>query len=118
LKLPIPATPYYAFLKGRAGHTRNMILGIRPEHVVLVTGEIKGDAEWTVDAIVEVIELMGADLYVYVAMGDYKVIARTDAQTPVQTGDRVKVEFQMNKVHFFDPNTGLSIRNQGDVGEC
>ncbi|MCD9026173.1 ABC transporter ATP-binding protein [Cohnella silvisoli] len=115
LKLPIPIE-HAVYLKNNDFRQRQVVLGIRPEQMTVVTGENRGNEQWTVNAVVELMELMGADTFVYVSLGDNQLIVRMEAHTEVRVGDNVQVQFNMNKSHFFDQNTGGSLRVQGDAG--
>ncbi|WP_341479981.1 ABC transporter ATP-binding protein [Paenibacillus dendrobii] len=82
---------------------RSVILGVRPEHVILKPGS--SDEVNTVTGLVHMTEATGADSYVYVQLGSYLLIARTNPEQIYATGDVVSVAFMMNKIHFFDEST-------------
>ncbi len=80
-------------------------IGIRPEHIGLV-GEGEGQANGTVD----VVEYLGADTYLYVAIeGLGTVLVRTDGAGQWQEGHGVGLAFDPGKTHFFCEN-GKTIR--------
>jgi len=105
LRIPEHVVPR---LQSGSGNWRQIIMGLRPEHIALEPSD--NNEGWSLPASVEMKELMGADTYVYVKIGDYSVISRTEAHTPVMSGDHVQVVFNMNKAHFFDQLSGISIR--------
>jgi len=116
-RLPIPAV-HEPYIHTSGANLRQIVMGIRPEHIALepleaIDGE---DDERTVIGVVDMLELMGADTYVYLKIGDFAVIARTEAHTPFRVGDRVRVRLNMTKAHFFDQHTGKSLRAPGDAG--
>ena len=87
-----------------------VIMGIRPEdiHDEQVVIETYKDA--VVDFKVDVSELLGAETNIYARVGHNDIIARVDARADIKIGDTIKLAFDMNKVHFFDPETEERIR--------
>ena len=85
--------------------------GIRPE-------DIKDDEEFmekhkdaTITAHVEVSELMGSEIYLYLEYKDYKMTARVTPGSSAKNGTDVKVAINTKKLHLFDPETELAILN-------
>ena len=85
--------------------------GIRPE-------DIKDDEEFmekhkdaTITAHVEVSELMGSEIYLYLEYKDYKMTARVNPGSSAKNGTDVKVAINTKKLHLFDPETELAILN-------
>ncbi|MFD0711468.1 ABC transporter ATP-binding protein [Paenibacillus sp. GCM10027626] len=115
--LPIPAV-YEPHIHTNGANLRQIVMGIRSEHVVLEPSEgIENENdERTVSGAIDMMELMGADTYVYLKIGEFSIIARTEAHSTFRNGDRVRVRLNMRKAHFFDQHTGMSLRAPGDVG--
>lgn len=82
---------------------RSVILGVRPEHVILKRGST--EEAGFITGLVQMTEATGADSYVYVQIGSYPLIARTDPEQTYAAGDVVSVGLQMHKIHFFDEST-------------
>lgn len=95
---------------------RNVILGVRPEHVVVKDAMPEEQNDDFMQAAVQFSEVTGADSYVYLTVGDFKIIARIDPSIQYTADDAPAVGFLMNKVHFFDENTGVSLAVGGDEG--
>jgi multiple sugar transport system ATP-binding protein len=38
------------------------------------------------------------------------IVARMDPRTKLQVGDRARVQVDLGALHFFDPETGASLR--------
>jgi multiple sugar transport system ATP-binding protein len=91
-----------------AAHSgRRVILGVRPEHVVL--GE--GAPGTSFDARVEVVEQLGSEILLETRVGSHGVtVARVAAETPVARGDQVRLSAQLGRLHFFDLETELPVR--------
>ena len=69
----------------------------------------RGDA--TITAHVEVSELMGSEIYLYLEYKDYKMTARVNPGSSAKNGTDVKVAINTKKLHLFDPETELAILN-------
>ena len=82
-------------------NSKEIILGIRPEHIA-VNHESQRDA---IGATVYVTELMGNETFVFVNMGDNKLIARAPANFRADMDTQVMLHFAIEKLHFFDHST-------------
>jgi multiple sugar transport system ATP-binding protein len=86
----------------RSNGRSNLVLGLRPEALEL--------GQEGVPAQVEVVEELGADAYVFCVaeLGNesVKLVARTDARTVPERGDRVALSPRPNEAHLFDSETG------------
>ncbi len=84
--------------------------GIRPEDIHNPQFAPPGIPTAKVDARVDVTELMGNEIFLYLVSGDNTYVARVDPRTNFHIGDRVEIAFNMDKVHMFDPDTEQAIR--------
>ncbi|MFH1680787.1 MAG: sn-glycerol-3-phosphate ABC transporter ATP-binding protein UgpC [Candidatus Eisenbacteria bacterium] len=75
---------------------REVILGIRPEHL-----EVEREGAG-IPAEVDLIEPMGGESNIYMTIEGKRVIARAGADAPFRAGDRVVVRFPLGRAHFFD----------------
>ncbi|WP_042163064.1 ABC transporter ATP-binding protein [Paenibacillus gorillae] len=113
LKLPVSEKQYDQFEQS-ARTLRNIIMGVRPEYVLLREDNGSEPEEGFFRGIVEMSEMTGSDAYVYVKIGEKTVIARSDPETVYKKEQKLLVGFNMNKVHFFDEQTGVSLAAGGD----
>jgi len=81
----------------RLGYEKEIILGIRPEHVFDGKGEL--------DVKVELVELVGSESIIFGLLGDTRVVCKTGVRTEIFIGDVIKMDFDMTKAHFFDSET-------------
>ncbi|MBO5790575.1 MAG: sn-glycerol-3-phosphate ABC transporter ATP-binding protein UgpC [Clostridia bacterium] len=88
---------------------QEVVLGVRPECLV---EDIEKYKDAVITASVEVTELMGAEIYLYLsfdgqadATNDKNIIARVSARSSARAGDTVQIGFDMNRVHIFDKHT-------------
>jgi multiple sugar transport system ATP-binding protein len=95
---------------------RNVVLGVRPENVVLNREQLDASDEEYIQCVVQMTEVTGADSYVYVTVGETKIIARTDPGISYRKDEKPAIVFNMNKVHFFDGDNGISLAVGGVEG--
>ncbi len=90
----------YGKLKNLIG--KEIIFGIRPEDIYdkLFTSDAAADN--TVTVTCEVVEPMGAEVYLYLSSGKHSFIARVGAHNRPNINQDMDLVFDMNKVHFFD----------------
>ena len=82
--------------KGYTG--KSVILGVRPEDVRINDG-VKENG---VSGVVEVVENMGSEKFLYLNNGNENISAKVGRETMVEPGDSVSIGFNLSKVHFFD----------------
>ena len=108
-KFKIP-TPKFNMLKEQKYLDKDLIMGIRPEdiHDEAVVIETYKEAKTTFKT--DVVELLGAETLIYTTVKTQPIIARINARVDIHMGDNIELAFDMNKSHFFDPETQLRIR--------
>jgi multiple sugar transport system ATP-binding protein len=84
---------------------KSVILGIRPEdiHDDQVVKDTYKDSVVKLD--VDVAELLGAETNIYAKVGKADIVAKVNARADISIGDKIELAFDMNKVHFFDPES-------------
>mgnify|MGYP005831784449 FL=1 len=87
-----------------------VILGIRPEDIYNPEFAPPGIVAQPVEAIVDVTELMGNEIFVYLKSGDHSFIARVDPRSRYKINDRTQVVFNMANMHIFDQTTEMAVR--------
>ncbi|MGN0517358.1 MAG: ABC transporter ATP-binding protein [Acutalibacteraceae bacterium] len=90
---------------------KDVVIGIRPEHVHDEPEFLEKAADGIVEADVEVTELMGAEIYLYLNVFDNQVTARVEPTSKAKPGDKIKVALDLNKIHIFDKETEQTITN-------
>jgi multiple sugar transport system ATP-binding protein len=89
---------------------KSIIMGIRPEDVHNPAFVAPGIHAAPIEAKVDVTELMGNEINLYLLAGQDNIVARVDPRTDFRMGDKVQVAFDMDKIHLFDPDTEKAIR--------
>ena len=90
---------------------RQVIMGIRPEHIHDEPKLLKEFPDGKVEANVEVTELMGAETYLYMNCEGQAINARVSPTNTARPGDKITIAFETAKIHLFDKDTELTITN-------
>lgn len=106
--VPVPESKVNADLDNYVG--KEVVLGIRPEHVHDEPEEI-AKAECLLKANVDVTELMGAEIYLYVNINGTPITARVEPTSTAKPGDDIEIAFDLSKLHIFDKDTEKTITN-------
>jgi len=91
---------------------KEVILGVRPENCNLVADGKSGGAN-TFQAVVEIVETMGAETYFHLQTGAHLLISRSYTQGGQREGGyRQLFEIDVDRIHLFDPANGARIHGQ------
>ena len=90
---------------------KTVVLGIRPEDIHDSQMFIEASPSVPMTSTVKVYELLGAEVFLYFDVNGTQVTARVDPRTNSKTCDTIKFAFDMEKSHFFDKETELTICN-------
>ena len=90
---------------------KKVVMGIRPENMYDDEAHVTAMADSTVDAHVEITEMMGAEVYLYLNIENTQFVARVNPRTTAKLGDDIKVAIDPNKIHIFDKETEKTILN-------
>ena len=94
---------------------KDIIFGIRPEDIHKPEFAPPGIIAELVDVTVDVTELMGNEIFLYLVNGTHSFTARVDPRTQAEFGDKLQVAFNMDNFHIFDPS--LDPENPPVVGD-
>jgi multiple sugar transport system ATP-binding protein len=78
-----------------------LTIGIRPEHIQVLSEPRDG----AIEATIYVTELMGNETFVFLSVGDNRLIARAPAEFRAEPESKVWITLTKDKIHFFDPNS-------------
>ncbi len=84
---------------------KEVIVGIRPEDIYDDADYLAKHADATVDVNVDVVELMGAEIYLYLSHQDNDFTARVAPTSTAKAGDKLTIALDTNKIHIFDKET-------------
>jgi len=84
---------------------KKVVFGVRPEDIADVLFVTNPPADIQVKAKVEVVEPMGAEVFLYLNTGKHSFIARMDTHDQVRVNQELTMVFDIKKSHFFDFET-------------
>jgi multiple sugar transport system ATP-binding protein len=99
LALPVPAERLALY---RPYANRDMVFGLRPEHIT-ETRSYSSGAEFTLP--VDVVEPMGMETMVYFIVGGVEICARVSPESAMGPGERMRFMADMRHMHLIDPTT-------------
>jgi multiple sugar transport system ATP-binding protein len=105
VQVPEIRTNVYSSLEGK-----QVMFGIRPEHIHDPQYAPPGIIAQPVTAQVDVTELMGNEIFVYLKSGEHNFVARVDPRSNYRIGETVQVVFNMDNMHVFDKESERAIR--------
>lgn len=88
---------------------KEVVLGIRPEHLHEEQVFIEASQDSVVKAKVEVVEMMGSESYIYINFCGSNGIARVDARFITKSGDTIDLAIDKNRIKLFDKETEQAI---------
>ena len=90
---------------------KEVVIGIRPEHVHNEADLLEKFPEGIVESNVEVTELMGAETYLFMNCEGQSINARVDPSNTARPGDTIKITLEPSRIHLFDKETEVTICN-------
>jgi multiple sugar transport system ATP-binding protein len=105
---------------------RDVVLGVRPEHLSDAALMRDAEAASVIELPVRLREELGSDVQIHCGIGAVAhhgeaaaqdvtslatLVARMDPQTALAEGENARVHVETTKLHFFDPETGAAIRD-------
>ncbi|MCJ7626139.1 MAG: sn-glycerol-3-phosphate ABC transporter ATP-binding protein UgpC [Anaerolineaceae bacterium] len=83
---------------------KEVIFGIRPEDIHNPAYLPPDVYPASVKIKVDMMELMGHEIYLYLVAGDNDFVARVDPRSSYTIGEEIEVAFNMANIHLFDPS--------------
>jgi multiple sugar transport system ATP-binding protein len=89
-------------IAGRLGRYagKQVTMGIRPEDLHVATGDDPADLGF--DAAVEVVEKLGSEILLDVAVGSNTMVASVEPSVRINVRDRLRLALNPERLHFFD----------------
>ncbi|MGD8764481.1 MAG: sn-glycerol-3-phosphate ABC transporter ATP-binding protein UgpC [Desulfobacteraceae bacterium] len=94
---------------------KDVILGIRPEHIQDADFADSSLSNKMFTATVEVVETLGSEIQLNVASGDYDLVARVDSRTKAKRHQEIELAVNMDKIHLFEtesPNARIKTEEE------
>ena len=84
---------------------REIIFGIRPEHIHSKAEVRDADPSRTASVNVSVVEPLGSEVFAYLSANGHEFIARMDATAQPRPGETIETVFDTEHLHVFDKET-------------
>ena len=95
---------------GGLGDTASdVVFGIRPEDLYDVVDESRIENSARISAMLDVVEPMGNEIYLYFKLGGQDMVARIDVREPPSVNTSLDLIIDMDNAHFFDLESGRSL---------
>ncbi len=103
--------PEFKATKLKAGGyvNKTVTFGIRPEHLSDKKELVQANPESVVKGNVEVIELMGAESYIYTKSANTNMNIRVEGTTSLKVGEVADIYLNAERLHVFDKETEFAI---------
>ncbi|MGP1394915.1 MAG: ABC transporter ATP-binding protein [Inquilinaceae bacterium] len=103
-RIPIPGRPTRTLADGEA-----VTMGIRPDDLVAVTDHSPIAEAWRFDARINVVEPLGSESLLFLDLGGQELVGKVEGRIVPRAGEKVRVGFNLDHLHLFDPASGASI---------
>ena len=84
---------------------KEVVLGIRPEAISDDKAAVEKSEGSVLNAYVDVTELMGAEIYLYLNIGETRLISRVSSRSKSTAGENIPIALDISRVHIFDKDT-------------
>ena len=84
---------------------KDVVIGIRPECIHDEEIFMQQFSENVIEVDVDVTELMGAEIYLYLTVGEQSMTARVSSRSQARAGDKIRVAVEAERIHIFDKDT-------------
>lgn len=107
--VPIPEGRFPAsVMKPYVG--KHVLIGIRPEVFQTEGALLDAAPESAVQCKVELMELMGAEVYIHGMLGNTPIIVRSPSRVDAKVSDSIPLAIDTNRIHIFDKENESAIR--------
>jgi multiple sugar transport system ATP-binding protein len=90
---------------------KEVILGIRPEDIHYEQLFLESSPGSVVDLDVHVTEILGSEIILIGSIDTFECSARVNPRCMAQPNEKIKVAFDLNRLHIFDKETEKTISN-------
>ena len=86
----------------------DVIIGVRPENIADASAQTGTNGQ-EAECVIDIVEPAGADTFAVLELGGKHVTARLHAETSAAPGVAQRLAFDLGKVSYFAPDTGLRL---------
>jgi multiple sugar transport system ATP-binding protein len=103
VSIPVPAR----FRQGiNESNGRELLLGVRPEHIDIASN---GTAGGRIDSTADVVEYLGNEELIHANVAGFDLVALLSSDHRVRPGDALTLTVEAEKLHLFDPESQESL---------
>ncbi len=84
-------------------------MGIRTEEITLAGERSSLPKEWVYPALVKVVEPLGNENHLHVAVQGETFVGRCEGRRIVKAGESLDISFNLDLLHLFDAKTSLVV---------
>ena len=104
--ISLAVSPKHSSVLAQSSAGGDIILGIRPEHLLPPEQKDMAILPSAVTGHLEVAEPMGNETLLYFKMGELSMVARSTEMKKYEVDQPIELLADMERAHFFDPKTG------------
>jgi len=105
IKIKVPAQKAQSLMPFKG---QTVTLGVRPEDLRVGTSADSSDLSF--DAVVEVVEPLGAEILLDTKAANQQIVARVEPTVKTKTHEKIRLTFIPDRIHFFDAKTEQVIK--------
>lgn len=109
IKLKLNKEKHYDLIKDNYINNE-VVVGIRPEDIHVEDAFVKSNPDTCFKSKIEIKELMGAETYAHLKLGENTITIRFDSKNRINVGDDLTLSVDNSRIHIFDKETTLAIR--------
>ena len=113
-QLPVPSEKAPELLPYRG---KKVVVGVRPESIHDAEFPRSGVVPVPVEATLDVLELMGNEVFLHLLANGINFLARVDPRTRVKPGQKIQVLFDLSEMHAFDPESERSLTAEKQIAK-
>ena len=103
VRVPVPTGEIDGLTEGR-----QVVMGIRPDDLVLVDADA-GGAGWQTESRIAVVEPMGSESILFLDLGGHEMVGKAEGRTVPKAGTKARMALNLDHLHLFDPETEQAI---------
>lgn len=88
---------------------RELVTGIRPEDIQLANEAEENHNAFQFTTTIDMAELMGSETLLYFTLDNQTFISKLNSMEDFEVGQRVNLSIDLEKIHFFNKQTGLRL---------
>jgi len=89
---------------------KDLVMGVRPEDIYIKDDINNENPSESISLNCDFAELLGRELILYSYISGQRIIIKSSAKYPTRTNDDFEICFDLNRLYFFEEDSGVRIR--------